>query len=104
MAPVSFAPNFTTPPPITQHCLLSFPTPHILLVTLNRPKALNCINLDGHEELDAVWKWLDAEPELRVGILTGAGRAFCAGADLKGVYARGVHPLCFLLFYSTTGC
>lgn len=51
---------------------------------LNRPKDLNCINQDGHVELDKIWSWLDAEPTLNVGIITGTGRAFCAGADLKG--------------------
>jgi enoyl-CoA hydratase/carnithine racemase len=75
--------QFTTPPPSLKYSLLSFPEPSILLVTLNRPKALNCINSIGHYELDNLWKWLDAEPSLSVGILTGAGRAFCAGADLK---------------------
>jgi len=76
--------TFTAPPPTCQHALLTFPIPTILLVTLNRPKSLNCINIAGHHELDAVWKWLDDEPSLRVGIVTGTGRAFCAGADLKG--------------------
>ncbi|KAL1957318.1 hypothetical protein VTO42DRAFT_6107 [Malbranchea cinnamomea] len=76
-------PSFTTPPPKTQFCELSFPTPEIQLVTLNRPRSLNCINSQGHAELHEVWEWLDAEPGLRVGILTGKGRAFCAGADLK---------------------
>ncbi|THZ04840.1 ClpP/crotonase [Aureobasidium pullulans] len=71
------------PPPQTKYCILSHPTPEILLVTLNRPKQLNCISAEGNEELDAVWKWLDSEPKLCVGILTGTGRAFCAGADLK---------------------
>ncbi|KAI5250692.1 Dak phosphatase [Aureobasidium subglaciale] len=66
-----------------KYCVLSFPTPEILLVTLNRPKQLNCISAEGNEELDNVWQWLDAEPKLCVGILTGTGRAFCAGADLK---------------------
>lgn len=51
---------------------------------LNRPKDLNCINQEGHAELDKIWSWLDAEPNLNVGIITGTGRAFCAGADLKG--------------------
>ncbi|KAJ5805029.1 Crotonase core [Penicillium riverlandense] len=76
-------PSFTTPPPTLQHALLSFPAPHVLLVTLNRPRSLNCINTQGHIELHAVWEWMDAEPAMRVGILTGKGRAFCAGADLK---------------------
>jgi len=52
-------------------------------VTLNRPKDLNCINLLGHEQLAAIWDWYDTEPSLRCAILTGVGRAFCAGADLK---------------------
>ncbi|KAL0261981.1 hypothetical protein SLS55_003416 [Diplodia seriata] len=76
-------PSFSTQPPKTQYCVLSFPAPYVLLVTLNRPKELNCINMAGHAELDQVWSWLDREPALRVGIITGAGRAFCAGADLK---------------------
>ena len=83
-------PSFKIPPPPTTLATLSFPAPHVLLVTLNRPKQLNCINSAGNLELDRVWAWLDEEVELRVGIITGAGRAFCAGADLKGVY------LCFL--------
>ena len=71
-------------PPLTQYCLVTFPAPHVLLVTLNRPKSLNCINIEGHWELDQIWRWYDATPGLRIAILTGAGRAFCAGADLKG--------------------
>ncbi|OOQ85331.1 enoyl-CoA hydratase [Penicillium brasilianum] len=76
-------PSFARPPPTPQHALLSFPAPHVLLVTLNRPRDLNCINSQGNAELHEVWEWMDDEPSLRVGILTGKGRAFCAGADLK---------------------
>ncbi|PLB37751.1 enoyl-CoA hydratase/isomerase family protein [Aspergillus candidus] len=74
---------FKTTPPTPQHAKLTFPSPHVLLVTLSRPKQLNSINTAGHHELHAVWEWLDEEPDLRVGVLTGEGRAFCAGADLK---------------------
>ncbi|TVY82519.1 Carnitinyl-CoA dehydratase, partial [Lachnellula suecica] len=63
--------------------LLSFPEPTILLITLNRPKDLNCINATGHSDLDRLFKWFDAEPSLCCAIMTGSGRAFCAGADLK---------------------
>lgn len=77
-------PNFATQPPQPRHSVLSFPAPHVILVTLNRTRDLNCINAQGHADLDAVWQWMDEEPSLRVGILTGQGRAFCAGADLKG--------------------
>lgn len=77
-------PNFKTQPPTPAHATLSYPSPHVLLVTLSRPRDLNCINAQGHVDLHSVWEWLDEEPSLRVGILTGQGRAFCAGADLKG--------------------
>lgn len=76
--------NFQLPVPKAKHCLLSFPSDNVLLVTLNRPKDLNCVNSEGHAELDAIWTWLDAEPNLSCGIITGSGRAFSAGADLKG--------------------
>jgi enoyl-CoA hydratase/carnithine racemase len=76
--------NFELPEPSGKYVVLSYPAPGILLVRLNRPKDLNCINQDGHAELDEIWKWLDDEPTLNVGIITGTGRAFCAGADLKG--------------------
>lgn len=76
-------PEFASPPPSPEHAVLSFPAPHVLLVTLNRPRDLNCINAQGHADLHEVWEWMDDEPSLRVGVLTGKGRAFCAGADLK---------------------
>lgn len=76
----------SSPPPATTYCIISFPRPDILLVTLNRPKSLNCINVAGHVELHDIWEWFDAEPSLKVAIFTGKGRAFCAGADLKGMY------------------
>ncbi|KAI5919833.1 ClpP/crotonase-like domain-containing protein [Camillea tinctor] len=73
----------TTPPPPVPHTLISFPSPHILLVTLNRPAQLNAIPQPQHFALSHLWDWFDAEPALRAAILTGSGRAFCAGADLK---------------------
>lgn len=84
-------PSFELPEPTAKYCVLSYPAPGVLLVRLNRPKDLNCINQDGHAELDAIWSWLDNEPTLNVGIITGTGRAFCAGADLKGSYSA--HPV-----------
>ncbi|KAL8792303.1 MAG: hypothetical protein Q9195_005094 [Heterodermia aff. obscurata] len=79
----SSIPTFSTAPPSTAFSNLSFPAPHVLLVTFSRPKDLNCINSAGNAELVQVWQWLDDEPSLRIGIVTGEGRAFCAGADLK---------------------
>lgn len=73
----------TRPPKVPPTILLSFPRPSILLITLNRPEALNCISSAQHHDLAALYAWLDAEPALTCAILTGTGRAFCAGADLK---------------------
>ncbi|KPI36269.1 Enoyl-CoA hydratase, mitochondrial [Cyphellophora attinorum] len=73
------------PPPLTPTFLkLTFPSPRVVLVTMDRPSAMNCINAAGAEELSAVWTWLDEEPNLTVAVITGAGdKAFSAGADLK---------------------
>ncbi|KAF3062173.1 Carnitinyl-CoA dehydratase [Daldinia childiae] len=75
--------SFTTPPPNVPDTLTSFPSPHILLVTLNRPQQLNAIPRPQHFALERLWDWYDAEPSLRCAVITGSGRAFCAGADLK---------------------
>ncbi len=58
---------------------------HVLLLTLNRPKALNSVNSPLATALGEALEELDADPDLRVGVITGAGRAFCAGADLKAL-------------------
>lgn len=72
-----------TAPPKVESCLLSFPAPYVLLVTMNREKAMNSIPFCGHWEMDEVFNWFDQEPNLRVAVLTGAGsKAFCAGQDL----------------------
>jgi len=62
---------------------------HVLVVTLNRPDALNAVNQDVSRGVAAAMDKLASDPALRVGVITGAGRAFCAGADLKAL-ATGV--------------
>ncbi|KAL4783616.1 ClpP/crotonase-like domain-containing protein [Aspergillus varians] len=75
--------NFHTPPPQSSIFTLSFPSPHILLVTINREKRMNAIPTQGHKDGFAIWNWFDEEPALRVGIITGSGgKVFSAGADL----------------------
>lgn len=54
----------------------------VALVTLNRPQALNSFTRQMHRELWAVLDRIDADKAIRVAVLTGAGRGFCAGADL----------------------
>lgn len=57
---------------------------HIAVVTINRPQARNAVSSAVTRALDAHVKTIEADPQIRVAILTGAGQqAFCAGADLK---------------------
>jgi enoyl-CoA hydratase/carnithine racemase len=77
------APTSTPPPETPTFLKLSFPAARVLLVRMDRPKDLNAMNTAAQWEMDAVWKWFDNEPNLSVAIITGTGRAFSAGADLK---------------------
>ena len=57
---------------------------HVAILTLNRPDRLNAINRDMMRELPAAVAALKADDEVRALVVTGAGRGFCAGADLMG--------------------
>jgi len=65
------------------------PRPNILLVRLNRPEALNSMNADLIEGLHELAREIRDDSRIRAVVLTGAGRAFCAGLDLRGY---GVAP------------
>lgn len=56
----------------------------VAVVTLNRPEKLNAFNTQMMRDLIAVFDVTDADDAVRAVIVTGAGRAFCAGADLSG--------------------
>ena len=65
---------------------------HIATVTLNRPDQLNAFTNTMMRELLDAFDRLDADDDVRVVIVTGAGRGFCAGADLSGggeTFSRG---------------
>ena len=74
---------------------------HIVIITLNRPDALNSINRQLRRDLSEAVIRFDGEPDSFVAIVTGAGRAFCAGRDLKeraadnaeGVQARAADSM-----------
>ncbi len=55
----------------------------VAVITLNRPRAMNAVNAAMSAAVGNALQELDEDPELSVGVITGAGRAFCAGADLK---------------------
>lgn len=67
---------------------------NIATITYNRPEALNAVNAELREDLNAAWQQFLADEDAWVGVLTGAGdRAFCAGADLKeGAGSVGTFP------------
>jgi len=57
----------------------------VATVTLNRPDRLNAVNAGLHHELMTIWRDLAEDRDVNAIILTGAGRAFCAGGDVKGM-------------------
>ena len=57
---------------------------HVMLVRLNRPDRLNAITPQLIEDMEAVVRAADLDPQLRAVILTGAGRGFSAGLDMQG--------------------
>ncbi|MFI2335800.1 crotonase/enoyl-CoA hydratase family protein [Nocardia rhamnosiphila] len=63
---------------------------HVLIVTMNRPEARNALSTEMMAIMRDAWDQVDSDPDIRVAILTGAGGAFCAGADLKGMTQQ--HP------------
>jgi E-phenylitaconyl-CoA hydratase len=66
---------------------------HVATITYNRPEVLNAINGELRQDLNAAWERFRADEEAWVAIVTGAGRAFCVGADLRdGAAAAGTWP------------
>ncbi|MFI7600425.1 crotonase/enoyl-CoA hydratase family protein [Actinoplanes sp. NPDC049681] len=62
----------------------------VLIVTMNRPRARNALSAQMLAIMRDAWDRVDDDPEIRVCVLTGAGGAFCAGADLKAMTRE--HP------------
>jgi enoyl-CoA hydratase/carnithine racemase len=60
------------------------PDGHVVLITIDRPEAHNCLDPEHNDALAAAFGDYEKDSELRVAVLTGAGeKSFCAGADLK---------------------
>ena len=57
----------------------------IATITINRPDRLNAVHNALHHELEQIWIDVRADQDVNAIILTGAGRAFCAGGDVKGM-------------------
>lgn len=68
-----------------QHILFERREPNILWMTLNRPEVLNAADARMHTELVEIWNTIGRDSSVNVAVITGAGRAFSAGGDLKMV-------------------
>ena len=64
----------------------------VMVVRMNRPERLNALSSEMRTELAAAWCEFRDSPDLEVGILTGTGRAFCAGEDMKESLEQGSAP------------
>jgi enoyl-CoA hydratase/carnithine racemase len=64
----------------------------VAVITLNRPERLNALNQGMHEQLAGAWADIKAEPGIRAVVVTGAGRGFCVGLDLKQASSSGFRP------------
>ncbi|WP_028226365.1 enoyl-CoA hydratase/isomerase family protein [Paraburkholderia ferrariae] len=64
----------------------------VATVTLNRPDAYNAIDIALHDELERLWPDLARDERIGAIVLTGAGKAFSAGGDLKGMAQRAGTP------------
>src|SRR3954451_3782749 len=77
-------------PPLTSVLTMDFSqidyavADHVATITLDRPKRLNAFTVTMQQELCAAIDRVDADPDVRVVVVTGRGRGFCAGADLGG--------------------
>ncbi|MDP3626413.1 MAG: enoyl-CoA hydratase [Hydrogenophaga sp.] len=77
----------------TTTLLVSHPLPGCALLTLNRPQALNALSAALRGALVQALQTLDADDSVRVVVLTGAGRSFCSGLDLRELGTEGVPTL-----------
>ena len=73
--------------------LITRPLPGCACLTLNRPRALNALSAELRKALAEAFRALDADDSVRVVVLTGAGKAFCAGLDLRELGDQGVPVL-----------
>lgn len=71
-----------------EHIIVDEPLPGVSRITLNRPNSRNALNNKLRGELYGTLEKNDNDPNIKVTILRGAGKAFCAGYDLKGTNSK----------------
>jgi enoyl-CoA hydratase len=75
---------------VTETLTIDRPRPGVVLVQLNRPKQLNAINKVMRDELTQTFATIGADTSANVVVLTGAGRGFCSGIDVRNFAAKTV--------------
>src|SRR5438093_562119 len=78
--------------PVPEAVVLYAVDQHVATITLNRPERLNAYNHELRDALVGRLREAEVDPDVRAIILTGAGRAFCAGLDLKETHAHHQGP------------
>jgi enoyl-CoA hydratase len=78
---------------MTEPALLTHRDGYIVTLTMNRPDVNNAINMEMLCRLADAWDEIDADPDVRCAILTGADGNFCSGADLDKLVARSMAGL-----------
>mgnify|MGYP001343410280 CR=1 FL=1 len=58
---------------------------HVTTITLNRPEVMNALNREMYAELEQAFRDANRDPEVRCIVLSGSGRAFCSGDDVKQI-------------------
>ena len=61
----------------------------IAVLTMNRPEARNAMSGEMNEAMQRILAEVEVDPEVRCVVLTGAGKGFCAGGDVKGMASSG---------------
>lgn len=75
-----------------EHHLLIDIEDRVAIVRLNRPEKRNAVNLSLHQGLEKIWRPLGEDPDVGAIVITGEGRAFCAGGDMLGFYPNDPGP------------
>ena len=60
----------------------------VATITLNRPERLNALTFEAYDELRRAFRVLSDEEDVRVVVITGAGRGFCSGGDVEDIIGR----------------
>lgn len=95
-----------------QHLTFDRPQDGVLLITINKPERYNATDERLHWELSRVWLDVNDDPETRVAVITGAGKAFSAGGDLDMIVGQigdfdkisGIMSEASDIVYNIAGC